>query len=178
MKITRITVIAAAALALAACTSHTTPTTAATPASTSSATPAAQPSPSPSADVEPQTYEGAKAALDRLDKAEATGDAKTEWQMLTSIGQATMSESDYTYVTKHCKALMTSEKTLSLSLNDAKTIATVTSSIAEDQGGGTATWNLVYENGHWKHQPSDGAMSWMSLSRDKSLALLRSSGSC
>ena len=134
---------------------------------------AASPSISASPVGDPQTYEGAKAALARFDEATAKRDYKTLWGMLTAFGQSAMSESDFAYVAGHCKAI-TGDKNISFTLNDANTIATVTA--APGDGGDTYTWNLVYENGYWKHQPSTGAMQWMSLSRGKALAYLNSYG--
>lgn len=139
---------------------------------------ATSPSPSPSPTGEPQTYEGAKAAVDRMDAAAAKHDGATLWDMLTSSGQAAMSKADYIKVTNACPKLVASEHTLSIALNSAGTTATITDAVDQDHGGGTATWSLVYEGGHWKHQPSDGAMQWMSLGADKALTVLRGDGDC
>lgn len=170
MKLTSIVVVAAGVLAVAGCSSKPATASHASPAAAQS-TAAAAPSPT----GEPRTYEAAKAAVARLTAIEKAHDGGAAWDMLTSSGQAAMSRADYIKVTSQCSKMFTSEPALSVALNDAGTVATVKSS---DGSGGTFEWQLVYENGHWRHQPSDGAMQWMVLSVDKALALLHNGGVC
>jgi hypothetical protein len=98
--------------------------------------------------------------------------------VLTSTGQAAMSRADYIKVVQQCSRLFTSEQTLSIALNDSGTTATVTSSAPADQGGTPFTWTMVYEAGHWKHQPSDSALKWMGYGATKALQVLRAAGNC
>lgn len=169
----KLTLALIATLALAGCSSSQVPA-AAPPARTTTTTHG--PSASPIGD--PQTYDGAKAAVDRLTAAIAAHDGGTAWDMLTSAGQAAISRADYVKVVRQCPRLFTSEQTLSIALNTSATIATITATAPADQGGGTITWTMIYERGHWKHQPSDAALKWMSYGADKALSVLRSSGNC
>jgi hypothetical protein len=157
-------------LALAAC-SRSHPTAAPAPHVRAST---AAPSPSPSPSGEPRTYDGVKAAVDRQDKAIADRDGATVWDLLTSTGQAVMSRDDYSKVVVECSKIFTSEKTLSIAPNQTMTAATVT---ATDPAGGTFEWQMVYEQGRWKHQPSDVAMSWMKLG-PHAIDVLKSEGAC
>lgn len=36
----------------------------------------------------------------------------------------------------------------------------------------------MYEAGHWKHQPSDGAMHWIVLGADKALSVCKQGDAC
>lgn len=148
--------------------------TSATPVAAPSSAPSPTPSPTPAG--EPKTYDGVKAAVDRLDQADAKVDGGTAWDMLTAIGQATMSCDDYIKVVAGCPKLVQGT-TLSIALNAGGTSAAVTTSAGAAQGG-TYTWQMVYESGHWKHQPSDGAMIWMGLGANKALTMLRNEGAC
>jgi hypothetical protein len=164
-----------AVLTLPGCGTAANSTAQAPAASGSNSPPSPAPSPSPSS--EPETYDGVKAAVDALDAAAAHLDGAALWDMLTSTGQAAMSRADYIKVTKGCPKIVTATKTLSIALNAAGTTATVTVSAPPAQGG-TYTYNMIYENGHWKHQPSDGALEWMGLGADKALATMRNAGAC
>jgi hypothetical protein len=67
---------------------------------------------------------------------------------------------------------------MSIALNAGGNSATVTSALPAEQGGGSHQWQLVYEAGRWRHQPSDGAMQWMVLGADKALTVLHNDGVC
>jgi hypothetical protein len=56
-------------------------------------------------------------------------------------------------------------------------VYTVTVSAPAAQGG-RYTFPMIYEAGHWKHQPSDEALSWMGLGANAALTALRNAGSC
>jgi hypothetical protein len=64
-------------------------------------------------------------------------------------------EADYVAVLNRCPKLFNGETVKSISLNDASTVATVTLSVSADEGGGTTDFEMIYEGGFWKHQPSD-----------------------
>lgn len=161
-------------LATAAC-SASQPHQASTPAALASSAAAAPTTPAATATAEPRTYEAAKAAVDHLMALEKAHDYGGMWAMLTASGQAAMSRADYIKVVSGCSKMVGSQPALSIALNDAGTVATVKST---DDTGTPYEWQMIYENGHWKHQPSDGAMQWMSLSPDKALSFLRSGGAC
>jgi hypothetical protein len=127
--------------------------------------------------VEPKTYDGVMAAMDRMEQAIATHDWGTLWDQLTSTGQAAMTRDDYITVITGCPKIVALPQVTSITLAAANTTATVTVTAPAAQGG-TYTFVMVYEAGHWKHQPSDGAMTWMGLGADKALAALRNNGSC
>lgn len=139
---------------------------------------ASSPTPSPTPSGEPRTYDAAKAAVDKMDAAAKAGDGATEWDMLTAAGQATMTRDDYIKVVKSCPKLVASNPTLSIALDAGGSSATVKAAAPPEQGGQPYEWKLIYENGHWKHQPSDAAMSWMGLGADKALTMLRNGGYC
>lgn len=145
-----------------------------TPASVAASSAAA----SPSASGEPRTYDGAKAAVDKIEAAGKAHDGGTGWDMLTAAGQATMSRSDYIKVVQGCPKLTDSTTVLSIALNAGGSSATVTESVPPGFGGQSYEWRMIYEAGHWKHQPSDGAMTWMGLGADKALTVLRNNGQC
>lgn len=164
---------------LAACTSGASahPAAQATPSSAQPATTAVIPSFPPISQTplvttpphDPQTYEGAQAAVRKIESYTAHHNWAADWEMLTKTGKEAMTKADYVYVFSHCAAFVTKEQFLSVSLNDAKTVA----SVDTQAGDGTEyTWNLVYEDGFWKHQPSSDAMKWMTLSRTKALRYL------
>ncbi|WP_203920616.1 hypothetical protein [Rugosimonospora africana] len=138
----------------------------------------ASPTPSPSPTGEPRTYEAAKAAVVQLEAAAARADGGALWDLLTATGQAAITRADYIKVTNACPGLAKSEKYTAIALNDAGNIATVTVTVSEDYGGGTATYSMIYEAGRWKHQPSDSALSWMSLGGDKAVLTLKNEGYC
>lgn len=119
---------------------------------------------------EPQTYEGVKAAVDRIDGSRIDGGA--QWDMLTSSGQASMTRDDYAKVINGCPKLLQGE-TIGVSFDG--TSATVQE---VDVRGNHYDWHMVYESGHWKHQPSDGAMLWMKLGADKALRVMKNEGVC
>lgn len=170
-----LTILTGLALALGLGACSTAPTK---PAPTPAAVAApALPSPSPSPTGEPQTYDGAKAAVDRLDQASATHNGGALWDMLTASGQAAITRADYTKIVAGCPTFA-GEKTLSIAMNPTNTIATVTELPAPGQGSDPYTWSLVYENGHWKHQPSDGAMKWMAMGATNAIAYLKQGGAC
>jgi hypothetical protein len=123
------------------------------------------------------TYDGAKAAVDAASRAAAAHDGGTLWDLMTSTGQAAMTRADYVKVINGCPKIVTLTQVLSIAMNAAGTTATVTIS-APPQQGGTYTFTMVYEAGHWRRQPSDGAMTWMGLGADKALAALRNAGEC
>ena len=159
---------------LLGCSSPTTARTSSAPSApaptvTVTARPSPSPSPTPSVTTDPQTYDGVRAVLKKLDTLTARHDWGGEWDLMTSTGKREMTRTDYIYVVSHCTSLYTKDTVLSFSLNDANTVATVTSKSADDT---TYTWTLVYEDGHWLHQPSDGALQWMTLSRTKALKYL------
>lgn len=144
------------------------------PSATIAPTPSASPTP-----TDPQTYDGAKAAVARMESELVKGNDGAFWDDLTASGKLLMSRTDYIWLTAHCKGINTAdEPMISISMNDANTIGTVTSAIPKSQGGGTFQWQLVYERGHWKHAPSSGLAEWMSLSRSKALAYLEAGGAC
>jgi hypothetical protein len=177
MSITiRVGVVAAVLLAAAGCSTPARPVTAPPPSIAAVASPSPSPSPSPTG--EPDTYDGVKAAVDRVEAAYTAKDGGTAWDLLTGSGQATMSRADYIKVVQQCSRLFTSEEVLSIAMNAAGTTATVTATAPIDQGGGTFTWTMVYEGGHWKHQPSDSALHWMGFGATKALSFLRSAGNC
>lgn len=163
-----------ALLATAAC-SASQPHPTSPPAALASSATAAPTTDAAKLAAEPRTYEAAKAAVDRMTALEKAHDYGGLWDMLTASGQATMTRADYIKVSSGCSKLVTGQPPLSVALNDAGTVATVKT---VDSAGSPYEWQMIYENGHWRHQPSDGAMQWMSLSPDKALAFLRSGGAC
>ena len=138
----------------------------------------AAPSPSPSPTGEPRTYDGAKAAVDRLNQAVAAHDGGTEWDMLTTSGQAAMTRADFIQLTKACGNSAAAEKFLSLAMDGSGSTATVTMLPAPGQGSEPYIYSMVYENGHWRHQPSDGAMHWMTMGATNAIAYLKAGGAC
>jgi len=112
-----------------------------------------------------------------MEQAIAAHDWGAVWDLLTSTGQAAMTRDDYIKVVGGCPKIVALPQVTSIVMNAAGTTATVTVTSPVAQGG-TYTFNMVYENGHWKHQPSDGAMTRMGLGADKALAALRNNGLC
>lgn len=105
-------------------------------------------------------------------------DGGTGWDMLTAAGQATMSRDNYVKVVLGCPKLIASNTVLSIALDAGGSSAAVKVSAPPAQGGQPFEWSMIYEVGHWKHQPSDGAMNWMRLGADKALTVLRDGGYC
>lgn len=174
-------VLAGAILLLAGCGNSPSSTASAPVASTAPAAAVSaprSPTPSPLPSAEPQTYEAARAAVSRLDAYAKAKQADQLWDMLTSSGKQTISRADYIKVVDKCPKLFGDETVTAVSLNDANTVATVTVAVAEEEGGGTTTFSMIYEDGHWRHQPSDSAMNWMSLSATKAIAALKANDSC
>ena len=98
--------------------------------------------------------------------------------MLTNSGKQTISRADYIKVVDTCPKLFDDETVIAVSLNHANTVATVTVAVAEEEGGGTVTSSMIYEDGHWRHKPSDGALTWMSLSATEAIATLTANHGC
>lgn len=171
----RAVVLLAAVVVLGGCTGHTARKTTQF-AGPASASPAVAPSAAPSPTGEPRTYDGVKAAVDRIDTAQQALDGAALWNMLTATGQATMTQADYVKVVQGCSKLVTGETTLSVALESSGNTATVKVSSPQVPDG--YTYSMVYEGGRWKHQPSDKAMEWMGLGAVKALKFLRDGGAC
>lgn len=97
------------------------------------------------------------------------------WDLLTASGQATISRDDYAKIVKECPKPFAQTTTVSVALDAGGSTATVS---ATSPVSGQYTWQMVYENGRWKHQPSSGAMDWMKLGAEKALTVIRNEGSC
>lgn len=180
VKTPQIPLLAAALLVavLAGCSARSTSSakSVATHTSGAAAVPAVSPTSSPAA--EPRTYDAAKAAVDKTIAATKARDGGTAWDMLTSAGQAAMSRADYIKVIDACPKFAANDELVSVAMNAAGTTATVTMSTPANLGGSTYTWVVVYENGHWRHQPSDSALDWMGMGADKAITVLTNEGSC
>jgi hypothetical protein len=118
---------------------------------------------------------GAKAAVDRLQLGYRQHDAVATWQSLTAAGQSTMTQDDYAQVAHACPSLFTDEPVRSITINSADTVATVTAAAAQ---GGTYTFQMIYESGRWKHQPSAGALTWMSMTAGEAITYLKLNDAC
>jgi hypothetical protein len=121
---------------------------------------------------------GAKAAVDRLQSAYQRHDALATWQGLTAAGQSTMTQDDYAQVVHSCGRLFADEPVRSIALDPTDTVATVTAAAPASQGGGTFTWQMIYEAGRWKHQPSAGALTWMSMTAGDAITYLKLNDAC
>jgi hypothetical protein len=107
--------------------------------------------------------------LDRERAYAAAGDWGAVWDMLSGAGRDAMSRSDYVAVVSRCPKVYPNDTVRSITLSGNKTAATITS---DSVGGGTYQWTLLYQNSHWRRQPSDGALHWMKLGRSGALAFL------
>jgi hypothetical protein len=156
------------------------PSASASPGASAPATPSTAPSagpskgvptppPPPPPAVEAKTARAARTAIDRERAYAAAGDWGAVWDMLSRAGRDAMSRSDYVAVVSRCPKVYPNDTVRSITLSGNKTAATITS---DSVGGGTYQWTLLYQNSHWRRQPSDGALHWMKLGRSGALAFL------
>jgi hypothetical protein len=131
--------------------------------------------PDPGRSAEPQSREAVSAAVDRIEAANARRDGGARWDMFGLRAQVTMSRADYTAVTDACPSLLAVRQALSIALDPAATVATVTSRTGRD---GTVTWTMMYENARWRQEPSAAELGWMALGVEGALAKLRAAGTC
>jgi hypothetical protein len=139
-----------------------------------SSSPSPLPSPSRSPSGEPQTFEAARAAADRVNAAGRAADGGALWDSLTNSGKAVIKRADYVAIVAGCPALFAEGTITSVALNASNTVATV----AESDSSGDYTWSLIYEDGSWRHQPTAGALGWMSLTPAAALKVLKHDGAC
>lgn len=163
-----------AAAVLAGCANGATPDH---PRATAAAVASSPGIPADAGPSEPQTWDAVKVAADRIDAAGANGDGGGEWDMLTAAGQAAMGRGDYVKVVAGCPGLVRTT-TWSIYVDPDATSATVTVRTGPTQSNAYTWEHLVYENGHWRQQPSDGVMAWMHMGVVKALAGLRDNHLC